>query len=203
MTTPVRVICPRIRVRETAWKKLIAYVEACPKEVGGIGTVELKDGDMVVSEVHLLDQEVTGASTRPTKAPYLKFLSDYVASGKDHTQLRLWWHSHADMGVFWSERDLATMREYSDIDYLVSIVMNRKLDSLARLTLFRPVPLAIDRVPLDVISDIDEGLRTAVAREVKAKVREKREWSLFGRKKASPPAVELTLDGNAGDSEES
>ena len=58
----VNVICPKVRIPEGVWKKLLAYIDACPMEIGGFGTIEKRDGDLVVTDVFLIEQEVSSAS---------------------------------------------------------------------------------------------------------------------------------------------
>ena len=47
MKPTVNVICPRIRIPEQVWKRLLAYIDACPMEVGGLGTIEMRVCDAV------------------------------------------------------------------------------------------------------------------------------------------------------------
>src|SRR5688572_27623530 len=93
----VRVSCPRVTVPEKTWKKLLAYIEACPMEVGGLGTVERVGQLLVVKDVFLLEQEVSAVSTVLDQRAVVKFLTDWTRAGHDPSLLRFWWHSHADM----------------------------------------------------------------------------------------------------------
>ncbi len=193
MTAQVRVACPKVAVPEKVWKRLLAYIDACPMEVGGLGTIEWKDGMLVVTDVFLLEQEVSGVSTVIDHAAVAKFLVSWVRDGKDPSALRFWWHSHADMGVFWSETDMETIRQFTQGNWLVSLVGNRRHETRTRITTNEPFPFAVDFVPVEVIPDVDEALAKAARDEVAKKVRPKRRFPLFGREKPSPAAPDDPL----------
>ena len=189
----VRVLCPRITFPEKTWKKLLAYVEACPMEVGGLGTVERVGQLLVVKDVFLLEQEVSPVSTVLDQRAVVKFLTDWTVAGNDPSLLRFWWHSHADMNVFWSETDMATIRQFTQGNWLLSLVGNRKRETRVRLTSSEPFPFAIDCLPVEVIPDVDDAIAKAAREEIAAKVRRKRRFLPFGKDKASPPAPDDPL----------
>lgn len=189
----VRVLCPRITFPEKTWKKLLAYVEACPMEVGGLGTVERVGQLLVVKDVFLLEQEVSPVSTVLDQRAVVKFLTDWTVAGNDPSLLRFWWHSHADMNVFWSETDMATIRQFTQGNWLLSLVGNRKRETRVRLTSSEPFPFAIDCLPVEVIPDVDDAIAKAAREEIAAKVRRKRRFLPFGKDKASPPALDDPL----------
>ena len=189
----VRVSCPRIAFPEKTWKKLLAYVEACPMEVGGLGTVEQVGQLLIVRDVFLLEQEVSPVSTVLDQAAVVKFLTDWTRSGNDPSIIRFWWHSHADMDVFWSETDMATIRQFTQGNWLLSLVGNRKRQTRTRLTTSEPFPFAVDFLPVEVIPDVEDAIAKAAREEIAAKVRRKRRFLPFGRDKASPPAADDPL----------
>ncbi len=199
--TQVRISCPKVAVPEKVWKRLLAYIDACPMEVGGLGTIERQDGKLVVTDVFLLDQEVSGVSTVLDQTAVAKFLVGWVRDGKDPSILRFWWHSHADMAVFWSETDMETIRQFTQGNWLVSLVGNRRRETRTRITTNEPFPFAIDVVPVEVIPDIDDAIVRAAREEVAAKVRPKRRFPFFGKERPSPPAPEDPLIALTDDEE--
>lgn len=193
MTTRLRASCPKVAVPEKVWKRLLAYIEACPMEVGGLGTIEWRDGKLVVTDVFLLEQEVTNVKTLLDPAAVHRFLNAWVRDGKDPALLKFWWHSHADMSVFWSEMDMATIRQFTQEDWLVSLVGNHKRETRTRITSSLPFPFAFDFIPVEVIPDVDEAVVKAAREEVELKVRTKRRFPWFGKDKPSPPAADDPL----------
>lgn len=185
--TNIRAACPKVVIPEAVWKRLMAYVLACPMEVGGIGSVELVGSTLIVTDVFLLEQEVTPVKTLLDGPAVRKFVTEWVRQGKDPEVLRFWWHSHADMPVFWSEIDMRTIREMSRDNYLVSLVGNHKLQTRTRITSSQPFPFAFDFVPVEVTPDLGEAVTKAAAEEVAKKVRTKRRlFPFFGDKPSGP-----------------
>lgn len=204
MSATVRAACPKVVIPEAVWKRLMAYVLACPMEVGGIGSVELVGDALIVTDVFLLEQEVTPVKTLLDGKALRKFVTDWVRQGRDPEVLRFWWHSHADMPVFWSEVDMRTIREMSRDNYLVSLVGNHRLDTRTRITSSRPFPFAFDHVPVEVVPDLGEAIMKAAAEEVAKKVRTKRRLFPFFGDKPSPaapddPLMPLLEDGDEGE----
>lgn len=172
----VRVVCPSLLIPEAVWKRLRAYIAACPGEVGGLGTVEIVEGDLVVTDVFLLEQEVSSVSTVLDTAAVARFVADWAGKGHDVSLLRFWWHSHADFAVGWSPTDRSTMELLSRENFLVAYVGNHRGDALARLVMQQPLALAVDDLPVTVIPRRDPRLMAAIRAEVRAKVRRKPFW---------------------------
>ncbi|HTK04147.1 MAG TPA: hypothetical protein VL500_01055 [Candidatus Eisenbacteria bacterium] len=193
MTTNIRAACPKVVIPEEVWKRLMAYILACPMEVGGIGSVELVGDTLIVTDVFLLEQEVTPVKTLLDGPAIRRFVTEWVRQGKDPEVLRFWWHSHADMPVFWSEIDMRTIRELSRHNYLVSLVGNHKLQTRTRITSSQPFPFAFDFVPVEVTPDLGEAVTKAAKEEVDKKVRTKRRLFSFIREKQSGAAPDDPL----------
>ena len=169
-----RVVCPKIRIEAKVWEKLLAYIQACPQEVGGLGVVEQRLNTLVVTDIFLLEQKVTAATTDLNNGAIARFVADWVRRGRNIGTLRLWWHSHATMNVFWSSTDLATIKDLADGGWLLAIVGNHKGETRARLQLGGEVGVAIDDLPIDVYTTVSEEARSLAKAEVGAKVRTSR-----------------------------
>jgi hypothetical protein len=103
-----------------------------------------------------------------------KFLYEKTKNGEDMSSYNVWWHSHGSMGVFWSTTDEKTVGTTSGSDYMISIVMNKKLEVLSRLDFFKPIWCVCNlevKKPLFAIDDYD--LKKKCLAEVKEKVSEK------------------------------
>lgn len=169
-----RVICPKIRIEAKVWEKLLAYIQACPQEVGGLGVVERQSNTLVVTDVLLLEQRVTAATTTLDRSGVAQFVGDWVKQGKDVGTLRLWWHSHATMNVFWSSTDLETIRDLADGGWLLAIVGNHRGETRVRLQLGGDVAVAVDDLPMEIYTTVSEEVRSLATAEVRAKVRTSR-----------------------------
>ena len=96
------------------WKKVIDYAQASydefKSEIGGFMVAEIdKDGDYIISKPEILEQTVTGGTTEMDKVAVADY---YVKACMEHGKdVRfIWWHSHADMGAFWSGTDTSTKK---------------------------------------------------------------------------------------------
>ena len=125
------------------WKKVIDYAQASydefKSEVGGfmIATKD-KDGDYIISDPEILQQEVTGGTTEMDKAAVADY---YVKACMEHGKdVRfVWWHSHANMSAFWSGTDTSTMKEYESGDWSAFLVVNIRGEYKFRVCVWNPI----------------------------------------------------------------
>lgn len=104
--------------------EIMHYVDKATGEVSGLGRVQkTTNGDLMVTKVYLLDQENTGSSTDLDEDAVAKLMYE---SREDEGDLNFWWHSHVNMGVFWSGTDMETIRQFGKNGYLLSTVFNKK-----------------------------------------------------------------------------
>lgn len=171
MRNALTALLPRVHMPEGVWKRLIAYIDRCPMEVGGLGTVERIGGKLVVGEVFLLAQDVSPASTVLDPAAVARFVTEWVNAGRDPSLLRFWWHSHATFDTEWSHIDYATMDLLTEENWLLAFVGNHRREWRLRLTTQRPFPMALDHLPLTVVPDLDAALVKSVDDEMEMKVR--------------------------------
>lgn len=160
-----------------AFQKLKTYIELCPVEISGLGEVELRGDQFLVTDLFLLPQKVSPSETELDPQQLCEFLSQCLVQGKDPASLRVWWHSHGEMDLHWSRTDRETIKAFPG-EYLISIVGNKGGQFLCRLDIFAPAPQTIDGlnlVPLEepgveAISDPDP-LRRAIQSEIREKVK--------------------------------
>jgi len=204
--TNIRAACPKVVIPEAVWKKLMAYILACPMEVGGIGSVQIAGNSLIVTDVFLIEQEVTPVKTLLDRPAIRRFVTEWVRQGGDPEVLKFWWHSHAEMPVFWSEIDMRTIRALSEEGgYVLSLVGNHRLETRTRITSNLPFPFAFDFVPVEVTPDLGEAVTKAAAEEVAKKVRTKRRFFSFGKERPSGAAPDdplITLLDEQHDKEE-
>lgn len=161
----------KVLIAPDAHAKLTAYIRGVTGEISGLGVVSLLDETPYISEVLLFEQEVSGASTDLCPEDLSKFLVEWVTAGRDPSELKLWWHSHANMGVFWSGTDTNTQKTcFKGSDWLVSIVGNRKGEFLCQVNIFKPFHFVLEKLPLVIHYP---QIEADVTEEIRAKVKEK------------------------------
>ncbi len=142
-----------------AYARLRLYVELCPSEIGGLGEVRPEGDGLLVTDLYLLDQRVSPSATELQPEAILRLLRRCLEEGRDPAALRLWWHSHAEHKVEWSETDVATIQGFG-ADALVSLVTNKAGDLLCRFDSWVPRWSTVDRIP---VLPLDEPLSPARA----------------------------------------
>ena len=97
------------------FNKIMAYVDLCQMEVGGLGRVVWeKRSDLLVAkiqDVYLVDQEVSASTTDLDAAAVGKLV--YETRNLEGS-IGYWWHSHVSMSTFWSGQDHQCMYDFID-----------------------------------------------------------------------------------------
>lgn len=128
---------PAIRIRPLALAKLRLYARRCPFEIGGLGQVLADDEGLLITDVYLLPQRVSMSDTELESDGLFALLGRLVAEGHDVGSTRLWWHSHAEMEVSWSDTDVGTI-DHLPGEFWVAVVTNRRGDLRCRLDRYAP-----------------------------------------------------------------
>jgi hypothetical protein len=158
-----------IYITPKAKEILDTYIDIVESEVSGLGKVKVENGRIVVTDIYLLRQECDGVSTELNQEDVAKFLEEMVIKGEDTSDLKLWWHSHANMNVFWSVDDDDCIERFQN-GWMVSIVGNKVGEYLARFDLYNPVRFAEEKIELVVDWSTNENKRKKLEKEVKEKV---------------------------------
>lgn len=162
-----------IRIRSHALDRLLLYARRCPVEIGGLGTVAADPDGLLITDVFLLAQRVSASDTELDTEALFDFLARHVAEGGDPAQVRLWWHSHGDMDVAWSETDRATIRSLPG-DFWVALLVNRRGEVVCRLDAVLPQRHTWELPLVEVLVTAGgdpETLWRAIDREILEKVR--------------------------------
>ena len=169
-TEPVRI--PRIFITGPAFSRLRWYIELCPFEVSGLGTVAPHGEDLLVTDIFLVRQRASDTDTELDSQAVVDHLLQVLQRGEDPSALRVWWHSHADGDIYWSHTDEQTIERFQ-IDQLISIVGNRRLNFGCRLDQFSPKRITVNNLPLLPLPDKCPGDEESVGQRIMAELREK------------------------------
>lgn len=150
------------------------YVQNTNIEISGLGRVKKHtNGDMEVVKVYLLEQENTASHTELDGEAVASLM---YQTRKDEGDLNFWWHSHVDMGVFWSGTDMSTIKEFGKNGYLLSTVFNKKGEMRSSYfqggNEFFP-PLFMDELKTVVTRNVDPELATEWKKEMAEKCKAK------------------------------
>lgn len=114
---------PKVIIPKQVHQKIMHWVNKSNFEVSGLGKLVQKDGVCTVLDVMLLPQKNGTTHTDIEAEEVGKAMFQLKDTEGD---LRFWWHSHVDMGVFWSGTDMETIKKIGAGGWFVSTVFNKK-----------------------------------------------------------------------------
>ena len=184
------VTTPTVIIPEASYKKIMYYIKGCDTEISGFFDVvwdkELKS--FMVGEVYLLDQTVTGTETEMDEDAIARFNHTLIKSGVKQLP-RGWWHSHVNMGAFWSGTDDKAMDDLKNDTFTISIVGNKRSEFKVKLNCYYPFEFAIDDLKLEILEPeetIPASIVKEIAKKVKVKAKELPTPSPYGETKSYP-----------------
>ncbi len=155
-------------------EKLHSYVMAVTGEIAGMGKVKiLESGDILVEDICIYDQEVTGGTADLSTEALAGFMMEKIKANESLEPWVLWWHSHANMQAFFSQRDTTTIDESTDFNHLISLVVNKRRQRECRVDVYRPFRMTEENVQVIVPGGafvVPADIKAEVAEKVKEKV---------------------------------
>lgn len=140
----------KVFIEIPAMQKIQYFTQVCPCEISGLGLVEYQDNKFTITDVFLVKQvtAANGSFVELDSQALNHLIYTLVRDGRDPSQLKFQWHSHAHSRVFFSPTDVATIRGYMN-DFMISAVVNKRGDCRTRLDIFKPLELSLE-VDLEV-----------------------------------------------------
>lgn len=131
--------------------KLKYFVQNVDTEISGLGESEIITPTRIyIKDIKIFPQICTPVHTQLDEDKLAKFLHKKTVNKEDVSHYNIWFHSHNNFGVFWSAMiDEYTIETTTSNSYLISLVVNKKMEMLARLDIFKPFRLTI---PLKIYS---------------------------------------------------
>lgn len=147
---------PKIVIKEIVFQKIMHWVNKSNHEVSGLGMVKVQpDGSIHVIEAILLPQRNTAVTSDIEPEDVGKAM--YEMRDADG-EMKFYWHSHVNMGVFWSGTDADTIKKLSSGGWFVSTVFNKRREMKTCLSTVEPWPAIIDDVQTVILREIDGSL---------------------------------------------
>ena len=180
----------KIQVDALAWTKFMTWVELAKGEVSAFGIVEQRFNRLIVTDFVLLDQVCTSTETELDPKAIAQLMQDV----EDPSMLRCWAHSHADMKVFWSGQDEATIAGLSNDEWMLSLVVNKDHDAMMRLDVYYPAHIHVDDVVWELRYDVPLETKADWKKQFKDKVTEAPEFRMDLQPIVDLPDLEEELD---------
>jgi len=164
---------PVIYITDDAWKKLMFFVDEVNGEISGVGVVECEDGNITINDILIYKQESSAASTLLDGHALCDLLEDFTRQGKDTGTLRVWWHSHANMGPSFSTTDFNTMEENfsTHCDWMISLCINKHGKYSCILNMYKPLRVDISADLRKKGTSLPQEIKERLSAEVKEKVK--------------------------------
>lgn len=160
---------PRIVIMDRAYNKMSNYVSQCPDEVGWLGSIHhARDNIYVLQDVYLFKQEVHATTTEINPEGLNEFGMEVLAEpdGMDiWNSIKLWGHSHVNMGVFASGQDDSQMKTFAEVghDYFFRLIANKKKELKIDMYDYQHATVYLD-IPWEcMISTQEEELAAQIA----------------------------------------
>ena len=176
---------PGFYIDHADWTKVLHYARAragqkievgkttrvLNHEIGGMMIAKLdKDKDWVLQHPVILKQETTGSNCTLDKTALADYYIEMTQKYGRDIQF-VWWHSHANMGAFWSGTDTNTMKEYASGQWSMFLVVNVKGEYKFRVQMWEPIEAGED-IELGFINAPDNTVPKNITEEVNAKCSE-------------------------------
>jgi hypothetical protein len=142
---------PKIVIPRDLHRKIQYFVDRSDVEVSGLGTIiwNKDKNQFEVTSVHALSQKNSAASTELDAEAICDLMSKLGVAQVEH--LKFWWHSHVNMGVFWSGTDHEAIKQIGGQGWVVASVFNKKKEvKSAYYTGQHLFPVFIDDLTLEV-----------------------------------------------------
>jgi len=149
-----------------AHQKIRGFIDNCKEEISGMGKIEVTHRGFLVTDINILKQTVTGATTKLDDDALGKFCYELTKAKDDIKKWSLWWHSHAGMSTFFSDTDKETIMRHNSMDFLVSLVGNHRDEWDARFDSFRPHHATND-LYIEVESLLDQDILDVCKQQIK------------------------------------
>lgn len=140
----------KVVIGREAYDKIQYYVNKTNFEISGFGNVEIIDGIATVTDIILLEQENTGTETDIKGEAIAKALYEHEINPNMNGELKFWWHSHANMNVFWSGQDEKTKCELTENGWWIHGVFNHKGEHRISYTNNEPFNVEFDNLKLEI-----------------------------------------------------
>lgn len=122
---------PKVYINRDALTKMEIYVDSCSDEIGWLGTAYKDKDKYYIEDVMLFEQDVHGTTTEITPEGLEEFGSKLLEEEdgvEKWNKIRVWGHSHVNMGVTSSGQDDDQMETFScnGLDWFIRIIANKR-----------------------------------------------------------------------------
>ena len=123
----------KLELSNLAYSKMVHYTQKSRGEISGFGKMNKIGNRIIITNVKIFKQICTQTHTTLDEETLHSFLGRLIRRGENTGKWKLWWHSHNDFGVHWSDTDETNIARHSENSYLLSICINKNIDMIGRI----------------------------------------------------------------------
>lgn len=180
---------PVLKITATAYSKMWIMAKenlnssGSLNEMSAIGITHPND-PFLLSDFWIPKQKNTGTTTEMDPEDLIALQKEISDRGLPARIANVWFHTHCEMGVFWSGQDLQTISNFKADAIQWSIVVNAKNEILIQANVWSPFPMVWGNCSYRVVPDLDSV----------------REWFTAGKEKISnsEPIVRVPTTSTVG-----
>lgn len=165
----------KIKVYDRAMLKIIYFTRNVQGEVGGLMIVSRVGNNLIVEDVLLLKQKVSGGDFELDAEGLINFTEKIADKNKELlAKIKGWWHSHDTMGTFWSGTDDNQFNTFLSFfgDYCLGVVTNKHGHYRWRLDVNTPFGQIIyDTMEYSIVYGENKNLEQECRRQIKKMVK--------------------------------
>ena len=163
-------------IHEKDWHELQAWAKLAhdedKNEISGLMTaIPDKDGRFKLSNVEILKQENSGASTELDAESVAEYKMRYAMKYKNKHMKYVWWHSHHTMSAFWSGTDLKEIDAWKNSSFSLALVINLKEEYKFRVSIWNANGLSLEE-HIDTSLEITRGAKPKITSKMKTLYKE-------------------------------
>lgn len=166
---------PSVHFTLEAFMKMQFIVDEATSEVGWLGAVRrLSPVEFIVDEIYIVEQKASMAECDLDKDSIADLIEPWLADpdGIDRANaIRLWGHSHVNMGVGPSPTDVTTFKDfYESCDYFIMLIQNKRGEMRVDVTtvdsnlIYHDCPWSVE---FPDMSDIKKQIKAEIKEKVK------------------------------------
>ena len=152
--------------KKKVWDYAQSAFDVYQSEITGMMVVlQDAEGDYIMQDPIILKQEVSASACEIDEDEMAMYTCKMMSKYSGQEVRFLWWHSHHNMGVFWSGTDDKNILVNKTQDFNLSLVVGLDGDYLLRLQFFEPVETYVN-TEMHVLGQ-DSGVPDDITKEVK------------------------------------
>lgn len=147
----------QVVIDNMVFQKVMHWVNKSNFEVSGLGNViyDPETNIIRVIDAIILPQKNTASTTDIDGAAVAKAM---FMLRNSPGEMKWWWHSHVNMGVFWSGTDISTIKQLGSGGWFAATVFNKKQETKSAYCQNGPIRLLVPEVPTHVSSPANDEL---------------------------------------------